>query len=225
MPKIKYSKTAAKSAKQFSLDNEILQGEISKAQRKEIQRIFHAANRRVQNIENSGVFSPAYNALKGSFDDRQNLTKFAKFSLSGLSEAEIKLEYAKAVAFLQQPTSTASGAKQYEKHLQQTFDLSKSELQTLVKGLGNNTNLTDKERRFIEYMQRYKNAEQIFTNAVNDVSAQIESEARRVVNSVNEFENKVENAVERMANEVDNVLHGKPTGLTSIGLTFDTYQP
>lgn len=190
---IKYSKTALRSAKQFRLNTEILQNEIEKTQRKEIQRIFHAANRRIENIEKSGVYSPAYQAIKGSFDDRQNLAKFAKFSLSGLTDAEIKIQYAKAVAFLQKPTSTASGAKTYEKHLQRELNLTDWQFKTAKEKLMQKP-LDNAQMQFAErYLMRYNDTLNAFENAVNDVSNQIETDAQKVINAIENFENKMQN--------------------------------
>ena len=57
---VKYSKTVTKAVSNWSLRKDILNStESAKELRKEINRVFHAANRRLQNIENSGVFSPA----------------------------------------------------------------------------------------------------------------------------------------------------------------------
>ena len=61
---VKYSKTVTKAVSYWSLRKDILNSTKSaKELRKEINRVFHAANRRLQNIENSGVFSPAANAV------------------------------------------------------------------------------------------------------------------------------------------------------------------
>lgn len=36
---------------------------------------------------------------------------------------DLKIEYAKAVSFLRQPTSTATGTKEYAEHLKKAYDL------------------------------------------------------------------------------------------------------
>lgn len=78
---------------------------------KEINRILQVANRRIQNIESKGYFSPALQGLynEGLLSDK----KFQKFSTAGMSWDEKKALYGRAVAFLQQGTSTAQGAKAY----------------------------------------------------------------------------------------------------------------
>ena len=82
--------------------------ESSTELRSEISKVFQQANRRIQNIEKSGVFSPAVEAL----GEMAKTGKFTKFSMAQDWES-LKSDYAKCVSFLNQPTSTATGAKQY----------------------------------------------------------------------------------------------------------------
>ena len=89
--------------------------------RKEIARVFQQANRRIQNVENSGIVSPAVVAL-----NKGDIKGFSKFSMKH-SWDELKIEYSKAISFLQQPTSTASGTKAYARHLKTTYNLTYKE--------------------------------------------------------------------------------------------------
>lgn len=203
MAKPKYGKTALKSTKQFKLKTDFLEKDIRGIVRKEIQQVFHAANRRIENIEKSGVYSPAYQALKGTFDDRQNLAKFAKFSMSGLSDAEIKIEYAKAISFLQKPTSTASGAKTYERHLQKELELTNDQFRMIKEKLLN-ANMPRNESEFArKYLERYKDTANAFESAVNDVSEQMEQDAHKIVSSIEE----AQNAVEKFDTALNDVLN------------------
>lgn len=86
--------------------------ESSPVLRKEIARTFQVANRRMQNIENAGLISPAVVAA-----NKGDITRFTKFSMKGSWES-LKEEYARALMFLSDETSTASGARQYKKALQ-----------------------------------------------------------------------------------------------------------
>ena len=206
MPKVKYGKSALKAAKTFKIDLDILEGEVSREQRKEIQRVFHAANRRIENIEKSGVYSPAYQSLKATFDDRQNLTKFSKFSLSGMTDAEIKTEYAKAISFLQKPTSTSNGAKSFEKNLQRELGLNDWEFKTAKDKLLNKR-LDDAQKKFAEnYLMRYNDTLKAFETAVNDVSQQIESDAKKITASIDNFENKVIQTAENTGEGLNDIM-------------------
>lgn len=203
MPKPQYGKTALKSTKQFKLKVDFLERDIRGIVRKEIQQVFHAANRRIENIEKSGVYSPAYQALKGTFDDRQNFAKFAKFSMSGLTDAEIKIEYAKAISFLQKPTSTASGAKTFEKHTQRELDLTDTQFDAIKSKLLNK-NMPKKESEFAQkYLTTYKGTSAAFESAVKDVSEQMESDARKIVSEVENAQTAAEQFDTALKNVMD----------------------
>lgn len=85
---------------------------------KEIKRVLQMANRRAQNIEKSGVASPSYQALI-----LEGRTGYSKFTITGTdlsNKAQWEravYEYSQAVAFLNNPTSTATGARQYVKNI------------------------------------------------------------------------------------------------------------
>lgn len=136
---IKFSKTVTKAVSNWKYNKDILNSvESAKELRKEINRVFHAANRRLQNIENSGVFSPAANAVNTYLENDQvsAFNKFAKFSTAGKDWNEIKRDYAAAIEFLKKPTSTASGAKQFENDVRQRLKLTPKQFDH-IKGLIN----------------------------------------------------------------------------------------
>ena len=136
---VKYSKTVTKAVSNWSLRKDILNSvESAKELRKEINRVFHAANRRLQNIENSGVFSPAANAVNEYLRDDivGTFNKFSKFSTAGKDWNELKRDYAAAIEFLKKPTSTSTGAKQFENDIRQRLKLSKEQFNH-IKGLIN----------------------------------------------------------------------------------------
>lgn len=127
---VRYSKTVTKAVSNWTLRKDILNStESAKELRKEINRVFHAANRRLQNIENSGVFSPAANAVNEylSEDTVSQFNKFSKFSTAGKDWNELKRDYAAAVEFLKKPTSTSTGAKQFENDIRQRLKLTKEQ--------------------------------------------------------------------------------------------------
>lgn len=192
MAKINFSKTTLKSARQFKLNFKLLENDIRGEVRKEIQRVFHAANRRIENIEKSGVYSPAYQTLKGGFDDRQNMAKFAKFSMQGMSDADIKIQYAQAISFLQQPTSTASGARTYEKNIKETSGLNDWQFDAAKRVLMDD-NATAAQSNFVrKYFDKYKDMVDTFQNAVKDVADQMEDDAQKVANSVEHAQMEIE---------------------------------
>lgn len=200
----KFNNSVFKSIK-IAIDKAILQSAKTLPNfRKEIQRIFHIANRRIQNIETKGYISPAFTAL----NLENNLKgKFSKFSMSGKDWNELKIEYAKAVEFLRKPTSTATGAKQYEKHLQKEFNLTNEQIK-IVRNKLNNKHITEKENNFVEnYLFKYKDFDVVFENAVNDISEQIETAAEKVEN-FSELEKTLnKDIVDNINNDILKNLH------------------
>src|SRR5699024_6722985 len=87
-----------------------------------IAKTFQKANRRIQNIERTGEFSPAVAAL-----NKGNIKRYSKFSVGGHSWNELKREYAKAVGFLKQPTSTATGTREYTQSLEREYNITHDE--------------------------------------------------------------------------------------------------
>lgn len=113
MPKINYSDRVYASLGN-KLDKAIIDSvESSPEMKREIARVCQQANRRAQNLEKANVYSPALRAL-----EEMGKSGYTKFSASG-SWSQAKQNYAQAIAFLNQPTSTVTGAKQYVKAIAQ----------------------------------------------------------------------------------------------------------
>lgn len=86
--------------------------------KKQMNKIFQRANRRIQNITKAGLASPAVKAViaeRGTKD-------YTYFSGRGLNPTNttdwdlLRYEYGRALAFLSNPTSSATGARQYIKY-------------------------------------------------------------------------------------------------------------
>ena len=192
--KIQFSNGVIKSIKQ-SVKKEILQAvEISPEYRKEVARVFQMANRRIQNIESKGMLSPAVAAL-----NKGDVTGYTKFSMANDWET-LKIEYAKAISFLRQPTSSASGTSQYNKHLQTVYDLTPDEFNLMAQSLNNRlTSLSDSD--FVErYLMRYKDFTGELEQSATDISTQIESEAESIQRAL---EQEIEDKSEQIANEIE----------------------
>ena len=195
--KISFHKEVYGYTKQ-AIKPEILQAEKSDPQlRKEISRVFQQANRRIQNIETKGLISPAVQALGKS--DTQGFTKFSmKQDWNAL-----KTDYAKAISFLRQPTSTATGTRDYNRYLMQTYDLTKNEFDIMAEKLNDKlTSVSDEE--FVErYLMRYKDFTGELEQTAQDVSTQIESEAESIASALDrDIENEAEKTSSEVANDV-----------------------
>ena len=193
--KIQFSNGVIKSMKQ-AVKTEILQAaETSPELRKEVARVFQMANRRIQNIESKGMLSPAVAAL-----NKGDITGYTKFSMANDWET-LKIEYAKAISFLRQPTSSASGTSQYNRHLQTVYDLTPDEFNLMSKSLNNRlTSLSDSD--FVErYLMRYKDFTGELEQAATDISSQIESEAESIQRAL---EKEVDESAENASIEIEN---------------------
>ena len=115
--------------------------------------------------------------------------------MAGMTDAEIKIQYAQAVAFLQQPTSTASGAKAHEKYDWQ-FDAAKAVLMQ--------DGATAAQSNFVrKYFDKYKNLVDTFQNAVKDVADQMESDAQKIADSVENAQMEIEKIDKTLKNVLD----------------------
>lgn len=203
--KIKFTKSVFGATQRAKIKKEILQAvESSPEYRKEIARVFQMANRRIQNIEQSGQLSPAVQAL-----NKGDIKGFTKFSMKG-DWNTLKIEYGKAISFLRQPTSTAQGARQYGQHLQRMYDLTPDEYNLMARNLqGKLNSVSDSD--FVErYLMRYKDFTGEMEQSASDISTQIESEAQSISRAIDaEIErqaNEVADAMNDMQNDIERIL-------------------
>lgn len=203
--KIEFTKSVFGATQRAKIKKEILQAvESSPEYRKEISRVFQMANRRIQNIEQSGQLSPAVQAL-----NKGDIKGFTKFSMKG-DWNTLKIEYGKAISFLRQPTSTAQGARQYGQHLQRMYDLTPDEYSLMARNLqGKLSSVSDSD--FVErYLMRYKDFTGEMEQSASDISTQIESEAQSISRAIDaEIErqaNEVADQMEDMQNDIERIL-------------------
>ena len=203
--KIKFSKSVFGATQRAKIKKEILQAvESSPEYQKEIARVFQMANRRIQNIEQSGQLSPAVQAL-----NKGDVKGFTKFSMKG-DWNTLKIEYGKAISFLRQPTSTAQGARQYGQHLQRVYDLTPDEYNLMARNLqGKLNSVSDSD--FVErYLMRYKDFTGEMEQSASDISTQIESEAQSISRAIDaEIErqaNEVADQMDDMQNDIERIL-------------------
>lgn len=198
MGKINYSKDVYVAGGRVKMVKDIVKAkESSPALRHEIARVFQMANRRIQNIENAGLFSPAVASL-----NKGDIKRYSKFSMKG-SWTELKIEYGKAISFLRQPTSTAKGTKQYNTHLQKTYDLTADEFNLMSKSLQGKLNSIS-ESDFVEkYLMRYKDFTGELEQSARDISQQIESDAVSIARMADE---EIERAANALADNVYDIM-------------------
>lgn len=175
--------------------------EGSKEIRKEIKRVFQVANRRIQNIEKGGYFSPAVASLgKGGVEG------YSKFSVKGFGntgdewKALVK-EYSKAVAFLNQPTSTATGAKEFELQVKKKVGVP-DDIWEYVKAdvIGDVTSMSDEMLQKLPYSQLTEGA---YDSAFRSASSQIEKESIETAKAIQE---NIEKTAKEVTDTIDEAL-------------------
>lgn len=165
--------------------------------RKEIAHVFQQANRRIQNVEKSGLVSPAVVAL-----NKGDIKRFAKFSMKH-DWNDLKIEYSKAVSFLQQPTSTATGTREYSNHLKKSYNLNDKEFKLMQdKLMGKIASVSD-EKFLEQYLMQYKDFTGELEQESRDVSDQIEDEAVKIADSL---QNNIDEAGEMVESAVQKIL-------------------
>lgn len=195
---IGFSKRTFRASSNVHIKKDVITAiEQSPELKKEIARVFQQANRRIQNVEKSGIVSPAVVAL-----NKGDIKGFAKFSMKH-DWNDLKIEYSKAISFLQQPTSTTSGAKEYARHLKKTYNLTDNEFSIMQNNLmGKIASVSD--QKFLEqYLMQYKDFTGELEQESKDVSDQIESDAIKMADSI---QRNIDNAGEMVESEVQKIL-------------------
>lgn len=215
---IGFSKRTFASTGKIFADKQILDAIESRGfLRKEIARVFQRANRRIQNVEKTGLVSPAVVAL-----NKGDIKGFTKFSMKH-DWNDLKIEYSKAISFLQQPTSTASGTREYSNHLKKSYNLDDGEFKLMQdKLMGKIASVSD-ERFLEQYLMQYKDFTGELEQESRDVSDQLEDEAIRIENALDDAMEQVAHSTtsEAYVNDVDHFKTDEP--LRKILQEFDKF--
>lgn len=202
---IDYSNSVYQKINREKLRRDIINAtEEDRTLKEEIARIFQKANRRIQNIEDAELFSPAVEAL-GDMGD-----KYTKFSMAG-SWTDLKMRYGQAIAFLREPTSTATGARQYNEHIRAAYELTEDEYKLMMDNFRGKI-LSVRDTDFVErYLMRYKDFTGELETAAADVSSQIETDAVQLENALQaDLESSVDElldqGIQRMMDDLDPLI-------------------
>ena len=199
---MKFSKKVTKNFSKEKARKDIINAiEGNSEFRKEIRRVFQIANRRIQNIEQGGYYSPALASL-----GKSGVKGYSKFSVKGFGNTgsdwkTLLKEYTKAINFLNSPTSTATGAKEFELQVKQKFNVP-DDLWDYVKAdvIGGTTSMSDEMLQKLPYSQLVEGA---YDSAYRSVSSQIEKGAIDLAKGI---QSDINRTAEQMANTVDEAL-------------------
>ena len=202
MASMKFSKKVTKNFSKEKARKDIINAiEGNSEFRKEIRRVFQVANRRIQNIEQGGYYSPALASL-----GKSGVKGYSKFSVRGFGNTgsdwnTLLKEYTKAINFLNSPTSTATGAKEFELQVKQKFNVP-DDIWNDVKAdvIGGTTSMSDEMLQKLPYSQLVEGA---YDSAYRSVSSQIEKGALDLAKGI---QSDINRTAEQMANSVDEAL-------------------
>lgn len=202
MASMKFSKKVTKNFNKEKARKDIINAiEGNSEFRKEIRRVFQVANIRIQNIEQGGYYSPALASL-----GKSGVKGYSKFSVRGFGNTgsdwnTLLKEYTKAINFLNSPTSTATGAKEFELQVKQKFNVP-DDLWDYVKAdvIGGTTSMSDEMLQKLPYSQLVEGA---YDSAYRSVSSQIEKGALELAKGI---QSDINRTAEQMANTVDEAL-------------------
>ena len=202
MASMKFSKKVTKNFNKEKARKDIINAiEGNSEFRKEIRRVFQIANRRIQNIEQGGYYSPALASL-----GKSGVKGYSKFSVKGFGNTgsdwnTLLKEYTKAINFLNSPTSTATGAKEFELQVKQKFNVP-DDIWNDVKAdvIGGTTSMSDEMLQKLPYSQLVEGA---YDSAYRSVSSQIEKGAIDLAKGI---QSDINRTADQLANSVDEAL-------------------
>ena len=159
--------------------------------KKQMLKTFQKANRRIQNVKNAGLSSPAVQQLISERGDKG----YSFFSGANLDPRnpidweQLKYEYGRAIAFLNNPTSSARGARQYINYYKNELGISFEGANKIV-GLATQPEISENgEINIFNYSS-------ILENIKSDVMREQQSNLDTVDSYGNELEEKIIQALE-----------------------------
>ena len=162
--------------------------------KKQMMKIFQKANRRIQNVKNAGLSSPAVQQLISERGERR-YTYFSGANLNprnSIDWEQLKYEYSRAISFLNNPTSSARGARQYINYYKNELGISFEGANKIV-GLATQPEISENgEINIFNYSS-------ILENIKSDVMREQQSGLDSVDSYGNELEEKI---IQSLENEI-----------------------
>ena len=159
--------------------------------KKQMLKTFQKANRRIQNVRNADLSSPAVQQLISERGDK-GYTFFSGANLNPrnpIDWEQLKYEYGRAIAFLNNPTSSARGARQYINYYKNELGVSFEGANKIV-GLATQPEISENgEINIFNYSS-------ILENIKSDVMREQQSNLDNVDSYGNELEEKIIHALE-----------------------------
>src|SRR5574344_416113 len=159
--------------------------------KKQMLKTFQKANRRIQNVKNAGLSSPSVQQLISERGER-GFTYFSGANLDPRNPTDweqLKYEYGRATSFLNNPTSSARGARQYINYYKNELGVSFDGANKII-GLATEPEISENgEINIFNYSS-------ILENIKSDVMLSQKSNLENVNSYGNELEEKIIHALE-----------------------------
>ena len=163
--------------------------------KKQMMKIFQKANRRIQNVRNAGLSSPAVQQLISERGER-DYTYFTGAKLDPRNPTDweqLKYEYGRAIAFLNNPTSSARGARQYINYYKNELGISFEGANKII-GLATQPEISENgELNIFNY-----------SSILEDIKSDVMQEQTSNLDSVDSYGNELE---ERIIHSLENEIH------------------
>ena len=164
--------------------------------KKQMMKTFQKANRRIQNVRKAGLSSPAVQQLISERGER-GFTYFSGAKLDPRNPTEweqLKYEYGRAISFLNNPTSSATGARQYINYYKNELGISFDGANKII-GLATEPEISENgDINIFHYSS-------ILENIKSDVMQEQKSNLDSVDSYGNELEEKIIHALENELNK------------------------
>ena len=163
--------------------------------KKQMMKTFQKANRRIQNVRNAGLSSPAVQQLISERGER-GYTYFSGAKLDPRNPTDweqLKYEYGRAISFLNNPTSSATGARQYINYYKNELGVSFDGANKII-GLATEPEISENgEINIFNY-----------SSILEDIKSDVMKEQKSNLDNVDSYGNELE---EKIIHALENEVH------------------
>lgn len=163
-------------------------------------KTFQKANRRIQNVRKSGLSSPAVQQIISERGER-GFTYFSGANLdprNPIDWEQLKYEYGRAISFLNNPTSSARGARQYINYYKNELGVSFEGANKII-GLATEPEISENGDINIFH----------YSSILENIKSDVMQEQKTDLDSVDRYGNELE---EKIIQALENEVHKYNSG-------------
>ena len=172
--------------------------------KKQMLKTFQKANRRIQNVRKAGLSSPAVQQLISERGER-GYTYFSGAKLDPRDPVDweqLKYEYGRAISFLNNPTSSARGARQYINYYKNELGISFEGANKII-GLATEPEISENGEINIFH----------YSSILEDIKSDVMQEQKNNLDNVDSYGNELE----------EKIIHALETEINSMSHNGDTF--